>query len=556
MPVPSARVALAVIEELMAGGVRDVVLAPGSRSAPLALALADAERRQLLRLHVRLDERSAAYLALGIARVSGVPVAVVTTSGTAAVNLHPAIVEASYSGVPLIAVTADRPGDLRASGANQTIDQRGLYGHDVVTWIDVEGLDEPHLRRLVSGSLDLAVGAQPGPVHINVPLSEPLVESGAHTIAEVEVRGREPRVARQALPLSSLTDAPGRGVLVAGDFNDESIRDAAATLATALGWPVISEPTGNLTGHPHAVRHGPLIAGSMPTPDVVVSIGRVGLHRSLHGLMRGARTHLAVDVPPYLGRVDPLLTATTILDAVPVPDGDAAPGWLASWQAADARAADAVVSAWSSDLGGVSGPVAARLLADAAGPDDLLVLGPSWPVRHVSMFAGPLRARSIGNRGTSGIDGVVSSAWGAALAHAERHPEGTTYVLLGDLTAIYDRNGLLAPAAELRPRLVYVVLDNDGGGIFSALEQGAPEFAADFERVFGTPHGAEIEQLLTAPGVEVEQVDSAAGLASALELGLDAVRVIVVRSPSRAVEAELLRSLQASVDAAVGHDLA
>ena len=551
----SPAIARAVLEELMASGVTDVVVCPGSRSAPLALTLADAERRGLVRLHVRIDERSGAYLALGIARVSGRPVAVVTTSGTAAVNLHPAVVEAAYSGIPLIAITADRPGAVRASGANQTIDQRGLYGVDAVTWIDPEGLTEPALRSAVSSAVDLATGDHPGPVHIDVPLSEPLVEPGAHGIAEIEVRARDTRAPGQALPLSALTEAMGRGVLIAGDFDDEQTRVAAGALATALGWPVISEPTGNLSDHAHALRHGPLIAAAMATPDVVVSIGRVGLHRSVNALLRGARTHIAVDVPPYLGRVDPVLTAVSIVDAVPLPDGEADPEWLAAWQAADARAAGLVDEAWPPGADGVPGPVAARLLADAAGPEDLLVIGPSWPVRHVSMFAGPVRARCIGNRGTSGIDGVVSTAWGAALAHGDAHPSGTTYALLGDLTAIYDRNGLLAPASEPRPRLVYVVLDNDGGGIFSTLEQGAPDFAADFERVFGTPHGGSLEALLAAPGIEVVWVETAAELRRVLSGDSDGVRVIGVRNPSRAVEAGLIRAVQSTVDAVVGEDI-
>ena len=554
----SPAIARAIVEELLASGVTDVVVCPGSRSAPLALTLADAERRGLVRLHVRIDERSGAYLALGLARISGRPAAVVTTSGTAAVNLHPAVVEAAYSGIPLIAITADRPRSVRASGANQTIDQRDLYGVDAITWIDLEGLSEPALRSAVASAVDLATGAHPGPVHLDVPLSEPLVEPSAHAIADVEPRPHRSRQQGEGPALASLLPPgsdPGRGVLVAGDFDDDPTRHAAAALATALGWPVISEPTGNLTDHANALRHGPLIAAAMPAPEVVVSIGRVGLHRSISSLLRGAGTHLAVDVPPYLGRVDPVLTAATVIQAVPVPDGEVEPDWLAAWRAADARAADLVDVAWPPDSDSVPGPVAAQLLSRAAGPEDLLVIGPSWPVRHVSMFAGPLRARCIGNRGTSGIDGVVSTAWGAALAHAELHPSGTTYALLGDLTALYDRNGLLAPESELRPRLVYVVLDNDGGGIFSTLEQGAPDFAADFERVFGTPHGGSLATLLDAQGVDIDVVDSASELASALAHSSDGVRVIIVRSPHRAVEAGLIRSVQADIDAAVGRDI-
>ncbi len=551
--VNSPAVARALLEELIAGGVRDVVLAPGSRSAPISLALADAERRGLVRLHVRIDERSAAYLALGLVRGSGAPVAVVTTSGTAAVNLHPAIVEAAYSGVPIVAVTADRPGAMRGSGANQTIDQRDLFGDDVVACLDLEGLDESELRRVVADALDLAVGDQPGPVHLNVPLTEPLVATGGHAIGEVLARTRDLQSSRQRPDMSALLPAgvnATRGLLIAGDFDDPVARADAAALAESLGWPIVSEPSGNLSSHHQALRHGPLILGGAADrdliPDVVVTVGRVGLHRSVSAVIRAARVHIAVDVPPRLGRVDPLRTASVVIDVVPdAGDGISDPAWAARWTTAEDVAARVVTE--TLDVESLSGPAVARIVAQHAGPEDLLVVGASWPVRHVSSYAGSLAATCIGNRGTSGIDGVMSTAWGAALTRSG----GTTYALIGDLTAIYDRNGLLAPASEPRPRLDYVVIDNDGGGIFSSLEQGAPEFAADFERVFGTPHGADLGTLLAAPGIEVTTVESAAGLRSALERPAEGVRIIIARCAARADEADLIRSVQSAVDAAL-----
>ena len=557
MSVPSPRVAASIVEELIASGVHDVVLAPGSRSAPLALALADAERQGAVRLHVRIDERSAAYLALGLARGSGSPVAVVTTSGTAAVNLHPAIVEAAYAGVPLVAVTADRPGALRGSGANQTIDQRELYGSDVVTWIDLEGLEDPAVREAVARTLDLAVAERSGPVHLNVPFTEPLVSVGDHAIGAVSARARERRAPRPRPSLDSLlpegVDA-SRGLLIVGDFDDHQARDDAAQLAQALGWPVISEPSGNLSSHPQALRHGPMLLGSASdlglVPDVVVSVGRVGLHRSVSAVIRSARAHIAVDVPPRLGRVDPLRTAHAVIDAVPLADaGVSDPAWSARWDAIDDAAAAVVAGAL--DVDSLTGPSVARTVAQHAGADDLLVIGPSWPVRHVSSYAGAVQATCIGNRGTSGIDGVVSTAWGAAVAHADAHPAASTYALIGDLTALYDRNGLLAPESEPRPRLDYVVVDNDGGGIFSSLEQGAPDFASDFERVFGTPHGGDLARLLAAPGIEVISVGTIADLRKVLSDGAAGVRVIVARCGTRSAEADVIRAVQSRVDAAL-----
>ena len=557
MSVPSPRVAASIVEELIASGVHDVVLAPGSRSAPLALALADAERQGAVRLHVRIDERSAAYLALGLARGSGSPVAVVTTSGTAAVNLHPAIVEAAYAGVPLIAVTADRPGALRGSGANQTIDQRDLFGSDVVAGMDLEGLDEPALREAVGRVLDLAVAERSGPAHLNVPFAEPLVSAGDHAIGGVSVRARDPRPPRQRLSLASLlpegVDA-SRGLLIVGDFDDRQARDDAAQLAQAMSWPVISEPSGNLSSHSQALRHGPLLLGSASglglVPDVVVTVGRVGLHRSVSAVIRSAPAHIAVDVPPRLGRVDPLRTAHAVIDAVPLADAEASdPAWSAHWRAVDDAAAAVVADALDADS--LTGPSVARTVAQHAGADDLLVIGPSWPVRHVSSDAGPVQATCIGNRGTSGIDGVVSTAWGAAVAHADAHPAASTYALIGDLTALYDRNGLLAPEDEPRPRLDYVVVDNDGGGIFSSLEQGAPDFAGDFERVFGTPHGGDLARLLAAPGIEVISVETIADLRKVLSDGAAGVRVIVARCSTRSAEADVIRAVQSRVDAAL-----
>jgi 2-succinyl-5-enolpyruvyl-6-hydroxy-3-cyclohexene-1-carboxylate synthase len=557
MTATSPQLAVAIVEQLIGSGVRDVVLAPGSRSSPLALALAAAERASLLRLHVRIDERSAAYLAVGIARVARRPCAVVTTSGTAAVNLHPAVVEAAYSGVPLVAVTADRPGSMRGSGANQTIDQRDLFGPDVVAAIDVEGMDSGSARAAVARAIRAAVGAHPGPVHLNVPLTEPLVAPGAHGIdaAPVELPAR---AAVEGDPLGSLLPdgvSSRRGLVVAGDFDDPHTLASAADLADSLRWPLISEPTGNLSDHPRALRHGPMLIPRAlelgATPDVVVTIGRVGLHRSVSALLRAAQVHVAVDVPPLLGRVDPVRTATVIVPAVPVAghDADADESWWSMWHDWDVCAAR-VIDEELAD-GPLTGPLVARIVSAVVTEADLLVTGPSWSVRHVSCYAGALKGRCVANRGTSGIDGVISTAWGAAIGHADGLPGATTYALVGDLTAIYDRNGLLVPQVEALPRLVYVVADNDGGGIFSSLEQGAEEFAADFERVFGTPLSADMAELLCAPRIDVMTVDSADALRGELRRDHAGVRVIVARCLPRTDEARLVSALTTSVDAAI-----
>ena len=548
-------IARCLVEEMLAAGITDAVVCPGSRSAPILLSLADAERRGLMRLHVRVDERSAAYLALGLTRVSGRPVPVVTTSGTAAVNLHPAVVEAAYGGLPLVAVTADRPAAMRGSGANQTIDQRALFGVDAVALDWAQG-DPQGLRDALDAAMRLSF-----PLHINVPLAEPLVAQGQHSVTVPTVRDAvgdrsEPRrLLRDLLPADI---DPSRGLIVAGDGIDAAAARHLGELATTSGWPIISEPSGNLSQDDLSLLHGPLLLASDDFmadhgPDVVVTVGRVGLHRSVSRLLLSAPVHLAVDVAPWLGRVDPQRTASAMLTAVPTADGSAViadPMWAAEWRAADDRVAAALERVFSDAP--LSGPVVAREVVRAAGRGDLLVVGASWPVRHVSEFAGGVPAHCIGNRGTSGIDGVISTAWGAAIAQGDAHPDATTYALLGDLTAIYDRNGLLAAPGEARPRLAYVVIDNDGGGIFSSLEQGAPEFAADFERVFGTPHGADIAALLSAPSIAVETVTTVDDLRASLRAEGGGVRIIVARGTDRAAEHEFETRLRSAALSAAG----
>ncbi len=540
----SPRRGAALVETLLTTGVRDVVAAPGSRSAPLLLAVADAERAGLMRLHVRVDERSAGYLALGLARVSGRPVAVITTSGTAAINLHPAVVEAAYLGVPLVAVTADRPASLRGSGANQTIEQVGLFGVDAPT-VDLTG-DQADEGQLLSQAVSAAV-RESRPVHVNVAFSEPLVAAGEHAVRAAATSSPEDIPVRERGPLRDLClgiDSEvdlGHGIVIVGDGATTEVRSDVRDLAEVMGWPIVSEPSGNLSATPSSLAHGVLLLTDPDVrtalePTVVLTVGRIGLHRGELALLRGSAIHVAVDVPPFRGRVDPARTAAVMVDAVPLAiDGLRDPSWLAAWQAADRARADDIDT--TMDQVAFSGPVVARSVVAAATADDLLVVGASWPVRHVSEFAGAIAAECVSNRGTSGIDGVVSTAWGAAIAHGDRS-SGVTYALLGDLTALYDRNGLVVPAVERHPRLAYVVIDNNGGGIFSSLEQGAREFTQDFERVFGTPLDADLPALLQAPDVDLREVHDVAELRDSLA-NVTGVVVIVARCVDRSQEQDI-----------------
>jgi len=571
-----------MVDEFLRCGITDAVLSPGSRSTPLAIALAAAEERGEITLHVRLDERSAGYLAIGIAKVTGVPAIVVTTSGTAAVNLHPAVVEADQSGLPLIAVTADRPPQLRGVGANQTIRQAGVFGSDVRLAVDMAPAGErpglvPYWRstvaRVVAASTD---AVRPGPVHLNVPFSEPLVPDGDTTWVD-DIDGRPDGrpwtadarlVAGMSTPLDdvlgSLLDddvVPARGIVVMGDHDDPDAVELADDLADALGWPVIAEPSGNGAGCSTAISHGPLLLADEAfaeghVPDLVVTVGRVGLNRSILRMIGRAALHLAVDA--HAEWSDPTRTADVVVASVPLPPEEAEvdESWLESWQRADVLAAAAVETALFSADDALTGMHVARICANAVPDGGMLFLGASSAVRHVGSFAANTVQEAVimGNRGTSGIDGCVSTAWGAAEA-LQRNGGAGAIALMGDQTFIYDSNGLLAPPEEERPDLVIVVADNDGGGIFSTLEQGGPAHAATFERVFGVPLGVDVMALSTVMGIQAVGASTATELVAAVDdaVGLGGVRVVVAHTCSREREAEILVNVQQAVGTALGY---
>jgi 2-succinyl-5-enolpyruvyl-6-hydroxy-3-cyclohexene-1-carboxylate synthase len=578
---PSTAQATVMVDEFLRCGITDAVLSPGSRSTPLAIALAKAEARGDLTLHVRLDERTAGYLAIGLAKVTGVPAIVVTTSGTAAVNLHPAIVEAEQSGVPLIAVTADRPPQLRGVGANQTIRQTRVFGDDVRLVVDMatavaERGAVRYWRSTVARVVAAATDAvRPGPVHLNVPFAEPLVPDGDEDWLE-SLEGRsEGRpwtadarlVAGMSTPLDDVLDAlldhtnvPARGIVVIGDHDDAEAVELADDLADALGWPVIAEPSGNGAGCATALSHGPLLLADAAfadahVPQLVVSVGRVGLNRSVLRMIGRADLHVAVDSHPEWS--DPTRTADVVVASVPLAPTEAEvdESWLESWQRADVLAAAAVETALHSSDDVLTGMHVARITANAVPDGGLLFVGASMSVRHVGSFAANTvqEAVILGNRGTSGIDGCVSTAWGAATA-LQRNGGAGVIALMGDQTFIYDSNGLLAPPEEERPDLVIVVSDNDGGGIFSSLEQGGPEHAEVFERVFGVPLGIDLLALCSSMGISAVAARTSVELVAAIDdaMGLGGVRVVVASTASRADEAAILVNVQRAVGEALG----
>ncbi len=578
---PSTAQATVMVDEFLRCGITDAVVSPGSRSTPLAMALAAAEARGELALHVRLDERSAGYFAVGLAKVTGIPAIVVTTSGTAAVNLHPAIVEADQSAVPIIAVTADRPPELRGVGANQTIRQASVFGGDVRLAVDMSVATERlgavrYWRSTVARTVAAATDAvRPGPVHLNVPFAEPLVPDGDDAWIEPLEGRSEGRpwtadsrlVAGMSTPLDDVLDAllddthvPARGIVVIGDHDDPEAVELVDELADALGWPVIAEPSGNGAGCTTALSHGPLLLADSSfadahVPQLVVTVGRVGLNRSVLRMIARAELHLAVDSLPEWS--DPTRTADVVVASVPLPPSAAEvdESWLEAWQRADVLAAAAVETALFSRDDGLTGMHVARVTAGVVPDGGLLFIGASWSVRHVGSFAANTVSDAVimGNRGTSGIDGCVSTAWGAAVA-LQRNGGSGVLALMGDQTFVYDSNGLLAPPEEERPDLVIVVADNDGGGIFSSLEQGAPEHAATFERVFGVPLNVDVVALSAALGIPALVASTSEELRSALDdaLGSGGVRIVVARTAPRDQEAATLVNVQRAVGEALG----
>jgi 2-succinyl-5-enolpyruvyl-6-hydroxy-3-cyclohexene-1-carboxylate synthase len=581
---PATALATVLADELVRCGLREAVLAPGSRSAPLALALHARAAAADLRLHVRADERSAAFLALGLAKASGAPVAVACTSGTAAAQFHPAVIEADESGIGLLVLTADRPPELRGTGANQTIDQLKLYG-GAVRWFCEAGVPEArpgmngYWRSLACKAYALAsgqAGGFPGPVQLNLPLREPLVpaaeppgDGGASGWPE-SLAGRPGGApwTRIAAAASQATAPAGsqagtlelewteRGVIVCGDgdYNPGPLLD----LAAQAGWPVLAEPSSNARRGPLALSAYQYLLGceafrAAHRPAVIVTAGRPGLSRAQLAFLGGAgggppARHVVLTQGP--GRwADPARTATDVASGVRLagggPAGPAASSWLESWRRADAaarRAVNAVLDA----AGELSEPLLARDLAAALPGGSLLWAASSLPVRDLDEQMAPRAGlRVLASRGTSGIDGLVSAAIGAALAH-QAAAGGPAFALLGDLAVVHDAPGLLFGAAEPRPDLCLIVVNNDGGGIFSLLEQAALD--GPFERVFGTPHGTGFAALAAAAGLPFTQVERPAEVPGALRGS--GLRVAEVRT-SRPGGARLRRKIRDAARAAV-----
>jgi 2-succinyl-5-enolpyruvyl-6-hydroxy-3-cyclohexene-1-carboxylate synthase len=550
---PSTLLARLTVEALRVGGIRHVVLCPGSRSAPLAYALGASDA---VDLRVRHDERVAAFTAMGAAG------AVVTTSGTAAANLHPAVLEAHHGRRPLVVVTADRPKDLRGTWANQTTElQPELYGRAVRARLDLADVDaakdpEATLQALVE--VVTAARERRGAVHLDLGFSEPLLPD--------DEAGQLPLAPRHRT--TQLFTAPGvvepgpRTVVVAGDGAGDGAGSAlgarAREVALAAGWPLLAEPSSGAAG-PDAVAAYRLL---VELPELggrverAVVHGRPTLSRPVMRLLARPEVELVL-VTTERDWPDPGRPHTRVapLDVATLPPASGDRGWAQEWALASlaARASlDAVLDEFLAEHPDLPrGPLVARTVALASRPGDTLVVAASNPVRDLDLVAHrlPRGVRVLANRGLAGIDGTLSTAAGAALGG------GFVRVLVGDLAFLHDANALLVPPGEERPHLQIVVLNDDGGGIFSLLEQGelathGPQEAADFERLFGTPHGVDLAAVCSAYRVPHQRVDDVPALVEALESPAPGTSVVEVRTTRNGLR-DVHGRIRAAVHAAV-----
>jgi 2-succinyl-5-enolpyruvyl-6-hydroxy-3-cyclohexene-1-carboxylate synthase len=566
----------AFVTALADAGLRHACFAPGSRSTPLVLGLA---REPRIRLWDHLDERSAGFFALGLARALDEPVAVVTTSGTAAANLLPAVVEANLAQVPLVVLTADRPPELRDAGAPQTIDQLRLYGTHVKWFAELPPPDgTPLVQRAAASAARRAVALArafpPGPVHLNLPYREPLVPHFGLSIAApagAVLSGTPQLDERELAEVAALLARRRRGVVLAGPQPDPALAPALVELASLLGYPILADPLSQLRAGPHprdlvldaydAVLREPEALPALQ-PELVLRVGAIPtskpLQLALEAWENTEQILLAAGNWPdpahraswiLHGALRPVVSALarTIAVATPRPDTD----WLARWRAVD-RAARAALEAGLAELDDPFEGRVFRELAELLPDGAALVAGNSMPVRDLDAFfpSVPQRVRIFANRGANGIDGVTSTALGIAAART-----GPTVLVTGDLSFYHDLTGLLA-ARRHRLRATIVLLHNDGGGIFSFLPQ-AHEVPEQFEFLFGTPHGLDFQHAAAFFGLAYARPTDRSSVRDALAAALVADRTSIVELRSdRQRNVVLHQELWARARAAVRDALA
>ncbi len=553
----------AFCDELSRCGLRHACTSPGSRCTPIVLSLV---RHPEIRCWSHLDERCGGFFALGAAKASGSPVAVTCTSGTAAANLAPAVTEAYQARVPLIILTADRPAELRDVGAGQTIDQLKIYGAAVKWFFELELADPTEerlrwIRGLACRVYWTTLDGRPGPVHVNVPLRDPLTLSEELPEDRGGRAGGRPWVERiRAAPGSPTgrTRLPARGVVVAGRYErDLELGPAVAMFAEHAGFPLLAAPLSGARRGPAAIAHydallrDEALYAQLP-PELVIRIGDLPTSKPLRAWLASLRDTPQIALDPEGAWQDPsgALTAVDRGDPASVlaaltPDTPEDPDWLAAWRAADDAAEHVIVQTLGEDL---SEPLVARVLAEWLPAEATMFVASSMPIRDVELFCGAreLAPRMLSNRGANGIDGTVSSAFGVAAVAC-----GPTVLLTGDVALVHDLAGLLA-ARRLGLRLVVVLLNNDGGGIFHFLPVADERDA--FEEHVATPHGLDFEKAAEMFGCDYAQPGGLRELRTILDDALAAERTTVIEiRTDRAENLALHRRVAAAVQRALAN---
>lgn len=520
----STQLARNIIRQLIENGVTDVVLSPGSRNAPLSIALYAAEQKGLIKLHVRIDERTGGFFALGIAKASRRPVAVVCTSGTAVANYHPAVLEAHHSQVPLLVITADRPERLRQTGANQTTLQAKIYGESVALAEDISN-PEHDLGEAFEALLN-------GPVHLNVQFDEPLLpdDDGDWLKEMAPSDTAKPRQAK----LRDLLITESRGVIVVGHDRGGLEAREISDFAERIGWPLVAEdPLSFAQTVPYASLF--LTAKKIRDalqPEVAIVIGRTTLSRSLNALVKSAKREIVID--PRVAMIDINRNADQIFLAIPSVkrDSEIDTEWVALWN----LYSDETASLLNSLPNWFEGTIA-RSFAQSLPSQSTLFVSSSRPIRDLEGFAAPREdIETFANRGLAGIDGNISTALGIASQRS------ATTAILGDLSFLHDLTGLIG-ASDIKLRIF--VINNDGGGIFSTLPQ---HNATGFEKIFGTPHGLDPALIAASMGVGAKTIFSIDELQMEMLEPIIGLSVVVLPVPSRRENADFLLELYQSIE--------
>jgi 2-succinyl-5-enolpyruvyl-6-hydroxy-3-cyclohexene-1-carboxylate synthase len=520
----STSLARTLVRQILEAGITDVVVSPGSRNAPLSIAFYQASKRGLITLHTRIDERTAAFFALGIAKATQRPVPIVCTSGTAVANYHPAILEASHSNQPLLVMTADRPAELRRTGANQTTEQARIFGKAVSYFADISGSAYP--MELPLNSL------KSGPVHLNLQFTEPLSPENQDDSWLDAVGSKPAREFTRKEPGTFYTKST-RGILVVGHDRAGLPLDDVKKFSEALGWPLIAEDPlsfDNTLSHASIFLTSSQILEEL-APDTVVVIGRTTLSRPINRIIATARKTIVID--PRMLTVDGDRVADqkfTALPEVQVPPIDAE--YVERWSKYSQRASKMIagISQWSEAL-------VARVIAASLPDATTLFISSSRPIRDIEGFASARTGiETFANRGLAGIDGNISTALGIASSRK------SAIAILGDLSFLHDITGLIHHEDI---NLKIVVINNNGGGIFSTLSHRGVD---GFEEIFGTPHNLDLGTIAQAFGLSSIIVKNEAELKAEISKPVTGISLVVVEVPDRESNADHLQKIMASVE--------